>query len=138
MRTIVVILFVLLAACGPRQNEFAPVEEWPAIGTREAAESTRVALTPAVETVGSVAVQIVARNPQDALRQMKDALAENTAYAQVSILVVSGNSLVLTAIYESARSGNIVWGGDWQPTRYVMMTASTSWAEATDFWGETP
>ncbi len=138
MRTIVVILFVLLAACGPRQNEFAPVEEWPAIGTREAAESTRVALTPTVEAVGSVAVQIVARNPQDALRQMKDALAENTAYAQVSILVVSGNSLVLTAIYESSRSGNIVWGGDWTPTRYVMMTSSTSWAEATDFWGDTP
>lgn len=138
MRTIVVILFVLLAACGPRQNEFAPVEEWPAIGTREAAESTRVALTPTVEAVGSVAVQIVARDPQDALKQMKNALAENTAYAQVSILVVSGNSLVLTAIYESARSGNIVWDGDWTPTAYVMRTSSTSWAEDTSFWGDTP
>ena len=138
MRTIVVILFVLLAACGPRQNEFAPVEEWPAIGTREAAESTRVALTPAVEAVGSVAVQIVARNPQDALRQMKDALAENTAYARVSILVVSGNSLVLTAIYESSRSGSIVWDGDWTPTAYVMRGTSTSWTGDDRFWGDTP
>lgn len=138
MRTIVVILFVLLAGCGPRQNTFAPVEEWPAIGTREAAESTRVALTPTVEAVGSVAVQIVARDPQDALRQMKAALADNTAYAQVSILVVSGSSLVLTAIYESSRSSSIVWGGDWTPTAYVMRMSSTSWAEDAGFWGDTP
>ena len=139
MKVIVVILFVLFSgvACA-EQPAFAPVNQWPSIGTAEAAESTRVALTPTVEAVGSVAIQIIASNPQDALEQMKDALAENTTYAQISIMVVSGNSMVLTAIYEAGRTRGIVWGADWQPTVYVMQAAATSWAGDGRFWGDTP
>lgn len=133
---LVSVLGIVLTACGPTQNEVAPVEEWPAIGTRQAAESTRVALIPTVEARGSVAVQIIAGSPDDALVQMKNALADNTGYETVSIMVVSGNTLVLTAIYDHNRSGSIEWGGDWTPSVFTMQGASSSWVGDARFWGE--
>lgn len=132
------VLLLALAACGPTQNTIAPVEEWPAIGTQEAAESTRVALEPTVAAAGRVAVPVIAENPQDALRQMKAVLANYATYAAVDITVVSGKSIVLTATYEASRSRGIVWSGEWTPTVYVMRGTSTSWTGDDRFWGDTP
>lgn len=135
MRTFVVILFALLAGCA-QQPAATPVEGWPEVTTRLAAESTAVALTPTVAAVGSTVVQIVAASPDDALRQMKDALADNTAYETVNITVASGGTLVLTAIYESSRTRGIVWGADWRPTLFTLETAASEWVGDEGFWGE--
>lgn len=135
MRTFVVILFALLAGCA-QQPAATPVEGWPEVTTRLAAESTAVALTPTVAAVGSTVVQIVAASPDDALRQMKDALADNTAYETVNITVASGGTLVLTAIYESSRTRGIVWDADWRPTLFTLETAASEWVGDEGFWGE--
>jgi len=128
-------LFVLLlAACGPTPNTVAPPEEWPEIGTRQAAESTAVALTPTVAAVGHLDVQITARNAGHAMEQMHDALADSTGYEVVRIVVKSGGAVVLTAVYEHGRSGGIAWDGDWTPTVFVMRGAATEWAADSDFW----
>ena len=135
MRTFVVILFALLAGCA-QQPAATPVEGWPEVTTRLAAESTAVALTPTVAAVGSTVVQIVAASPDDALRHMKDALADNTAYETVNITVASGGTLVLTAIYESSRTRGIVWDADWRPTLFTLETAASEWVGDEGFWGE--
>ncbi len=128
-------LFVLLlAACGPTPNTVAPPEAWPEIGTRQAAESTAVALTPTVAAVGNLDVQITARNAGHALREMRDALADSTNYETVRIVVKSGGAVVLTAVYEHGRTGGITWGGDWTPTVFVMRGAATEWVANSDFW----
>jgi len=128
-------LFVLLlAACGPTPNTVAPPEEWPEIGTRQAAESTAVALTPTVAAVGHLDVQITARNAGHAMEQMRDVLAASANYETVRIVVESGGAVVLTAVYEHGRTGGITWDGDWTPTVFVMKSAATEWAADSDFW----
>ena len=133
--SILIGVVVVLAACGPTPNTVAPVEEWPAIGTAEAAESTRVALVPTVAVVGHLDVTITARNARHAMGQMVDALADSTGYETVQIVVESGGAVVLTAVYEHSRTGSIVWGGDWTPNVYTMQGAATAWAGDTSFWG---
>lgn len=135
MRTIVVILFALLAGCS-NQTTATPVEGWPEVTTRLATESTAVALTPTVAAVGSTTIQIVAANEEDALQQIKNVLADNTGYATVNITVTSGSSLVLTATYESSRTRGIVWSDDWRPTLFTLETAATAWNGDEGFWGE--
>ena len=130
------VLALILTACGPTPNTVAPPEQWPAIGTRQAAESTAVALTPTVAAVGHLDVQITARNAGHAMEQMRDALADSTGYETVRITVESGGAVVLTAIYEHGRSGGITWGGDWTPTVFVMRGAATSWSDDAAFWSE--
>lgn len=127
---------LVLAACGPTPNTIAPPEEWPAIGTRQAAESTAVALTPTVAAVGSVEVQIAARNAGHALEQMRDVLADSTGYETVRITVEHRGAVVLTAVYEHSRSGGIEWDGDWEPTVFVMQGAASSWVGDVEFWNE--
>lgn len=136
-KTIIAILFVLLAACGPTQNTIAPVEGWPEVTTRLAAEATTIALTPTVAAVGSTTIQIVANNSQDALQQIKSALASNTNYATVNITVTAtGGPVVLTAIYTAERTRSIVWGGDWRPTLFTLETTASEWVGDEGFWGE--
>jgi hypothetical protein len=128
-------LFVLLlAACGPTPNTVAPPEQWPAIGTRQAAESTAVALTPTVSAVGHLDVRIAARNAGHAMEQMRDVLAASANYETVRIVVESGGAVVLTAVYEHGRTGGITWDGDWTPTVFVMRGAATEWVANSDFW----
>ena len=132
--SILIGVVVVMAACGPTPNTVAPVEEWPAIGTAEAAESTRVALVPTVAAVGNLDVQITARNAGHALREMRDVLAASANYETVRIVVESGGAVVLTAVYEHGRTGGITWDGDWTPTVFVMRGTATEWAADSDFW----
>lgn len=134
--SILIGVVVVLAACGPTPNTVAPVEEWPAIGTAEAAESTRVALVPTVAAVGVVEVRITARNAADAMGQMVDALAGATGYETVRIIVESDGAVVLSAVYEHGRIGGIVWGEDWTPTVSAMRGAASAWNGDASFWGE--
>ena len=128
------VLALILTACGPTPNTVAPPEQWPEIGTRQAAESTAVALTPTVAAVGHLDVQITARNAGHAMEQMRDVLAGSTGYEVVRIVVESGGAVVLTAVYEHGRTGGITWGGDWTPTVFVMRGAATEWVANSDFW----
>ncbi len=131
------IVFALaLAACGPTQNGIAPVEGWPEVTTRMAAESTAVALTPTVAAVGSTTIQIAAANKEDALQQIKSALADNTGYETVNITVVSGGTSVLTATYKADRTRSILWADDWRPTLFTLETAASEWNGDEGFWGE--
>lgn len=131
-----VVFTLVVVGCGPTPNTIAPPEEWPAIGTRQAAESTRVALMPTVAAVGHLDVEIAARNAGHALEQMRDVLAENTGYAAVRIVVESGGAVVLTAVYEHRRTSGIEWDGDWEPTVFVMQGAASSWSGDAEFWSE--
>lgn len=131
------ILILLSLACGQVPQASVPVEGWPEVTTRLAAEATTVALTPTVAAVGSTTIQIVASDPQDALRQIKNALASNPTYATVNITVTAtGGTVVLTAIYEAERTRSVVWGGDWRPTLFTMETTATEWVGDKEFWGE--
>lgn len=134
----VLVLLLLSLACGGQAQvvQTAPVEGWPEVTTRLAAESTAVALTPTVAAVGSTTIQIVSANKEDALQQIKNVLADNTGYATVNITVTSGSSLVLTATYESSRTRGIVWSDDWRPTLFTLETAATAWNGDEGFWGE--
>jgi uncharacterized protein YfaP (DUF2135 family) len=134
-----VLTLVLLAlACGQTPNAATPVEGWPEVTTRLAAESTAVALTPTVAAVGSIDVPLTVSDPQDALRQIKDTLARTATYERVTIVAVNGNSIILTATYEAGRTRGIVWGGEWTPTVYTMRGIATLWEGDPRFWGDTP
>ena len=130
------VLALILTACGPTPNTVAPPEQWPAIGTRQAAESTAVALTPTVAAVGNLDVQITARNAGHALREMRDVLADSTGYETVRITVESGGTIVLTAVYEHGRTGGITWDGDWTPTVFTMQGIATEWVGDAALWSE--
>lgn len=134
-----VLTLVLLAlACGQTPNAATPVEGWPEVTTRLAAESTAVALTPTAVIAGRIDVPLTVSDPQDALRQVKDTMAKYATYERVTIVAVSGKSIVLTATYEAGRTRGIVWDGPWQPTVYTMQGTSTTWAGDDRFWGDTP
>lgn len=134
-----VLTLVLLAlACGQTPNAATPVEGWPEVTTRLAAESTAVALTPTAVIAGRIDVPLTVSDPQDALRQVKDTMAKYATYERVTIVAVSGKLIVLTATYEAGRTRGIVWDGPWQPTVYTMQGTSTTWAGDDRFWGDTP
>lgn len=133
----VLALVLLSLACGGQaQIQTAPVEGWPEVTTRLAAESTAVALTPTVAAVGSTTIQIAAANKEDALQQIKSALADNTGYETVNITVVSGGTSVLTATYKADRTRSILWADDWRPTLFTLETAASEWNGDEGFWGE--
>lgn len=136
----VLILVLLSLACGGQaQVQDVRVESLLEVMTREAAEVTAAAQTPTVAaSAGSVAVPVIAENPQDALWQMKDVLARHATYATVDITVVSGQSIVLTATYEAGRTRGVLWDADWTPTVYTMRGSSTVWNGDDRFWGDTP
>ncbi|HRQ14546.1 MAG TPA: hypothetical protein PK205_14685 [Promineifilum sp.] len=136
----VLVLLLLLPACGGQAQivQTAPLEGWPEVTTRLAAESTAVALTPTAVIAGRIDVPLTVSDPQDALRQVKDTMAKYATYERVTIVAVSGKLIVLTATYEAGRTRGIVWDGPWQPTVYTMQGTSTTWAGDDRFWGDTP